>query len=215
MGGTAVYPPGESPPSPVDRDWGLMPLNEKRSALFFSPVGPNTALWSLSYRSETPVKAQKPPVTDEVANAILKEVRDRGANFPPLFHELVNRTHKESIMVFNARDKQAFAHDASTIGAFAPDVIFIGDANHAVSPFAGNGANMALCDGWDLVEQLLKSTSVEEAVKNYDDMVVPRANKVLGMSHIGIAVGHSEGWRLWLAMLFLKFMKLMLFRYVR
>jgi 2-polyprenyl-6-methoxyphenol hydroxylase-like FAD-dependent oxidoreductase len=119
-------------------------------------------------------------------------------------------------MVFNAKDKQAFAHNASTIGAFAPHVVFLGDANHAVTPFAGNGANMALCDGWDLAEQLLKSASVEEAVKMYDDIVVPRANKVVKQSHIAIAIGHSQGWRLYLAMIFLRFLKLILLRhYVR
>ena len=213
MGGTAVYPPGESPPSPVDRDWGIMPLNEKHSAMFFSPVGPNTALWSLSFRSETPAEVQKPPVSDGVAKAVLKEVQGHSTNFPTLFQELVNRTDKDSIMVFNARDKQAFAHNASTIGAFAPHVVFLGDANHAVSPFAGNGANMALCDGWDLAEQLLKSASVEEAVKKYDNIVVPRANKVVKQSHIAIAIGHSQGWRLYLAMLFLKFVKFILLRY--
>lgn len=213
MGGTAVYPPGESPPSPVDRSWGLMPLNEKHSALFFSPVGPNTALWSLSYRSEDPVKVQRPPVSDEVATTILKEVRGHSTNFPALLHELVNRTDKDSIMVFNARDKSAFAHTASTIGTFSPYVVFLGDANHAVSPFAGNGANMALCDGWDLAEQLLNSASVEEAVKKYDDIVVPRANRVIKQSHVAIAMAHSQGWRLYLAMLFLRFMKFIWFRH--
>ena len=213
MGGSAVYPPGESPPPPVDRDWGIMPLNEKHSAIFYSPIGPNTALWSLSYRSETPVKAQRPPVSDEIATTVLKEVHDHSTNFPALFHELVNHTDKDSIMVFNALDKQAFAHNASTIGDFAPHVVFLGDANHAVSPFAGNGANMALCDGWDLAEQLLKSPSVEDAVKEYDDIVVPRANRVVRQSHIAIAIGHSQGWRLYLAMLFLRFVKLIWLRY--
>jgi len=213
MGGTAVYPPGESPPSPVDRNWGLMPLNEKHSAMFFSPVGPNTALWSLSFRSDTPVEVQKAPVSDGVAMAVLKKAQDHSPSLPALFHELVNRTDKESIMVFNARDKQAFAHNASTIGAFAPHVVFLGDANHAVTPFAGNGANMALCDGWDIAEQLLKSASLEEAVKKYDDIVVPRASKVIRQSHIAIAIGHSQGWRLYLAMLFLKIVKLTLLRY--
>ena len=213
MGGTAVYPTGESPPSPIDRNWGLMPLNEKRSAVFFSPVGPNTALWSLSYRSDVPVKVQRPPVSDEVATTVLKKVHDHSTNFPSLFHELVNRTDKDSIMVFNARDKAAFAHTTSTIGDFAPHVVFLGDANHAVSPFAGNGANMALCDGWDLAEQLLKSASVKEAVNKYDDIVVPRANNVVRQSHIAIAIAHSQGWRLYLAMLFLRFVKLILFRH--
>ena len=216
VGGTAVYPVGTSPPEPVDRDWGLMPLGIKKSALFFSPVSPNTAIWSMSFRTDTPIKAARSPVPDDVADWALKTAKERILGLPPLYYELVDRTDRNTIMVMNARDKYAFGHGPGEL----PEefgrgkVVFIGDANHAVTPFAGNGANMALCDGWELAVQLLSATSAEEAVQQYDKLVVPERNKVVRQSHIGIAVGHAEGWRLWLALLFLRIMKMLLFKYV-
>ena len=48
----------------------------------------------------------------------------------------------------NALDKRPFAHENCSL------IIFIRDSNHAICPFAGNGANMTLCDAWDLAEQL-------------------------------------------------------------
>jgi len=216
VGGTAVFPAGTAPPEPVDRDWGLMPLGTKGSALFFSPVSPNTALWSLSFRADAPVQAARSPVPDEAAEWALQTAREYVAGLPPLFYELVDKTDKNTIMVMNARDKYAFGHGPGELPEeFGQGkVIFIGDANHAVTPFAGNGANMALCDAWELAVQLLSATSTEEAVQQYDKLVVPERNKIVRQSHIAIAVGHAEGWRLWLALLFLRSLKMLLLRYV-
>jgi 2-polyprenyl-6-methoxyphenol hydroxylase-like FAD-dependent oxidoreductase len=43
-----------------------------------------------------------------------------------------------------------------------------------MSPFAGNGANMALCDAWDLAERLCQSETVEKTLKAYDILSMPR-----------------------------------------
>lgn len=51
-------------------------------------------------------------------------------------------------------------------------------------------ASLALKDGWDLSIQLYKAKSLAEAVKAYDVISVPRANKVLSESHQRIAAGH-------------------------
>ena len=77
------------------------------------------------------------------------------------------------------------------------NVIFIGDANHAVSPFSGAGSNLALMDGLDLAEQLCKASSFEEAVKAYDKLAIPRSKQVIRMSHFTISVAHSTGWWTW------------------
>lgn len=217
FGGTAVFPEGTSPPEPIDRDWGLMPLNRDRTAIFFSPVGPNTALWSVSYRTETQIKPSKPPVSEEVANQVLKEARERVKNPPRLWEELLERTDRDTIMTFNARDKVAFAHGEETLPKeFANGkVVFLGDANHAVSPFAGNGANMALCDGWELASALLQASSVRAGVEKYDKVVVPQRNRVTRQSHVAIGIAHSEGWKLWWSMLFLRVMRIVFFKYVR
>jgi hypothetical protein len=71
---------------------------------------------------------------------------------------------------------------------------------------------MALCDGWDLAEQLCSGSSVEEAVKKYDAMVVPRAVKVRANSHRAISVMHSEGWWTWGYMLLFRTLSFLFFR---
>jgi 2-polyprenyl-6-methoxyphenol hydroxylase-like FAD-dependent oxidoreductase len=78
------------------------------------------------------------------------------------------------------------------------NVVFIGDSNHAVSPFAGNGANMAMADAWDLAEQLCKHETLEDALKAYDSIAIPRSKAVIKFSHRTIVLGHATGWRLWL-----------------
>jgi 2-polyprenyl-6-methoxyphenol hydroxylase-like FAD-dependent oxidoreductase len=117
-------------------------------------------------------------------------------------------------MVFNAMDKASFAHTPSDIGLLYPNVIFIGDANHAVSPFAGNGANLALCDGWDLAEQLTKASSLEEGLRAYDSLAVARSRRVLRQSHISIRAAHSTGWESTLWILFFRLVKLIFYKYV-
>src|SRR5699024_1673821 len=75
-------------------------------------------------------------------------------------------------------------------------IIFIGDANHAVSPFAGNGANMALLDGWELAEQLTKGGTVSAAVDAYDEKSTPRSAAAVRQSHWSISALHATGMKL-------------------
>src|SRR5690349_13657417 len=73
----------------------------------------------------------------------------------------------------------------------------LGDANHCVSPFAGNGASLALNDGWDLARQLCESSSLKEAITAYDALVESRSREVLKQSHYAIALAHARGWKAW------------------
>ena len=78
------------------------------------------------------------------------------------------------------------------------------DGNSSDSPFGGNGANMALRDGWSLAESLCNSSSVASAVDSFDKESIPRCKSTLKKSHIVIRMAHSTGWWLWLALLFLR-----------
>jgi 2-polyprenyl-6-methoxyphenol hydroxylase-like FAD-dependent oxidoreductase len=209
FGGTACFDDA-IPPSPVHRDWGILPTGTG-VAIFASPVDSHSALWSMSYYTPEPVRAMKAPVSDEDADTLMTEAYKRSVLFPPLLKTLLDKTDRSTLMRFNAQDKAPFAHPPSRE---VPNVVFVGDANHAVSPFAGNGANMALCDGWDLVEQLGKAGSLEEGVQAYDAIVVPRATKVLKQSHFAIKVAHSGAWPLWFYMWMLRGVKLLLWKWV-
>lgn len=131
---------------------------------------------------------------------MLDEASQYAKAFDPIHEHLVAHTDPSTVMVFNALDRPPFAHDLSATG----NVVFLGDANHAVSPFAGNGANMALRDGWDLAESLVSAVELQEGVNEYDKRSMPRSLDTLKMSRWGITMAHSQGWRLWAFMCVMK-----------
>jgi len=185
-------------PSLIGKDWGIL-VSGLGTAVFTSPQDSNSITWSLSYASKEPRPKTKQPIPETDIESILAEVREYGKVIPSLFGQLLDKTDFSTLMVASANDKQPFTHDLSQ-----GNDIFLGDANHAVTPFSGSGANVAIMDGWDLPEQLLKSSSLAEAIKKYDSISVPRSKTVLQRSHFNISVGHSKGWRTTMYTLLLK-----------
>jgi 2-polyprenyl-6-methoxyphenol hydroxylase-like FAD-dependent oxidoreductase len=194
------------PPEPVHRDYGMV-LSGTGTGMFVSPVDARSALWSLSWHTDTPRESKKAPLSKEDVDALLAEARQHVAEFPPLFETLLDATDPSTLMLLNAMDKPPFRH---TDAAF-PDVVYIGDANHAVSPFAGNGANMALNDGWDMAQLLCGSQSLADAVKAYDTLVEPRSRRVWKQSHFNIALTHATGLKAWFYVLLMKLMAIVFF----
>jgi 2-polyprenyl-6-methoxyphenol hydroxylase-like FAD-dependent oxidoreductase len=194
--GNAEYGEG-TPPYPVDRMWGM--LGDGRGpAAFLSPVGPHTSLWSVV------IPGKEEDFLKDTPEKMLEHAKEASKPFiSPLVKEMQERTDLESLRGLKLKDKEGFAHEPGA------RVIYIGDANHAVSPYAGNGANLALADGWDLAEWLVKSKSLDEAVAGYDAVALPRAKHILNISHWTMKVGHSRGWKFWLYMRLLTVIKLL------
>lgn len=194
-GGLATFPEGV--PSPIDKDWGFMMSNTGVSC-FLSPVDRNTVIWAVGNLQDQP--------TEELTHKSAQEedrrvVIEKGANLGSIFHEpfptMTRQTDPKSVICINARDKQPFRHDDIT----HTPVIFIGDSNHALSPFAGFGANLALSDAFDLAEQLCRSHgSLAQAVEAYDQISEPRARKIWMGSRKNVKAGHSTGVRYWVFM---------------
>jgi 2-polyprenyl-6-methoxyphenol hydroxylase-like FAD-dependent oxidoreductase len=182
-------------PPPVDRDWGIY-LPGTGHGLFVSPVDERSALWSLSYLAPEPRKIMKQPISPEQASLLLKEASHRGKGLAEPFQTLVNATDISTLMMLNTMDKQPFPHLTGSLEGMP--VVFLGDANHAVSPFAGAGANLALMDGWDLAEQLCKCDTLSKALASYDALNLPRAKNVARFSHWAIIFAHFTGWKLML-----------------
>jgi 2-polyprenyl-6-methoxyphenol hydroxylase-like FAD-dependent oxidoreductase len=180
-------------PQPANRDWGLC-LEGDGTGLFISPIDEHSAVWSLSYLSTEPRKIPKQPLSKEQSYQLLQEALERGKSFTEPFQTLVKATDIPTLGMVNTMDKQPFPHTGGQIEE--TPIVFIGDANHAVSPFAGAGANMALMDGWDLAEQLSKHDSLSSALADYDALSMPRSKAVVRSSHWAIGLAHAQGWKL-------------------
>jgi 2-polyprenyl-6-methoxyphenol hydroxylase-like FAD-dependent oxidoreductase len=61
---------------------------------------------------------------------------------------------------------------------FSGRLVLLGDAAHAMPPNLGQGANSALVDGVILAEELVGTSSVEDALLRYDKRRRPRARRV-------------------------------------
>ncbi|KAK5938272.1 hypothetical protein PMZ80_009242 [Knufia obscura] len=193
LSGTAKFPSPDKIPNPPGRNWGsVIPFTG--TSLYTSPVTPTSTVWMLSYRSPTPRDVPSKPYSADVIDDLLTEARQRGAWAGRTFEVLVDHTDGGTVNCFNAFHRAPFTHDLERDGA----VIYIGNANHAVTPFAGNGAGMALMDGWDLATGLLGGEpGLAEGVRAFERVMMPRAGRALRDSKFGIEVVHARGWRGW------------------
>ncbi|KAM0232669.1 hypothetical protein ACHAP5_010676 [Fusarium lateritium] len=174
------------PPAPVDKDWGFI-LSGTGESCFFSPVDKHSIVWGVGN-----LVTEQIPSLDRNDNKAIQEVVECGLQLgdrlPEPFNEIVRHTVPKTVFSMNAHDKKPFSHEDLVMRG----VVFIGDSNHAVSPFAGFGANLALSDAWDLAEQFCKCSSMEYAVAAYDGLSVPRARNVLERSRKRLQIGHRE-----------------------
>lgn len=83
-----------------------------------------------------------------------------------------------------------------------PGVTLVGDAAHLMSPFAGEGANIALIDGADLAREILGAADVETALTRYEKTMFPRGAKAAAASQKGLDMMFVDGRPLKMIMFF-------------
>lgn len=207
IGGNATFPPGKVPEQ-LQQGHGPLLGGDGHGLVIFH-IDETTYVWFVTRRSPTPRTPVKGEQALKMKDEILAEALSEGKIFAEPFPSLIAHTDPSTLKIMNAQDKPPVAHSEDT---FNPNIVFVGDANHAMSPFAGNGANMALRDGVSLAESLCQSSSITSAVDAFDKECTPRCKSSLKKSHIVIRMAHSTGWMLWLAIWLLRIINWFLVR---
>lgn len=192
----ATYCPGGLPS--LVAEGVVFGLNGKGQTVFLAPVDETKMVFSISYRSDKMIEHEyrgdrKPLTQAELENFRTETLKySQGFGYQSELNAFITNADPRTIRVINAQDMKPHANTEN------PRIILIGDAAHAVSPFAGNGANMAIIDGFELAEQLLNKEhgeNLKAAVKTYDARSIPRSKRTRGMSHFNISLLHSKGFK--------------------
>jgi len=156
------------------------------TAIFVAHEADNRLMWAFSWLTSEPHDSIRYRTsTPSQFEALKKEVLEKSKHFPDSFREMVLST--PSFRVLNLYDKMPHP----SVGAVA----WIGDSTHPVTPFSGNGANMALVDAVKLAEVLTsdKYTNLIDAIQAYDKEMIPRTRAVVTQGRRTIDLLHASG----------------------
>ncbi|KAJ5598010.1 hypothetical protein N7537_008094 [Penicillium hordei] len=184
IGGVAYLKDGV--PKPIDEDYGLQ--MDHGVCCIYNPFDRNRVAWALSMMG--PARETKTNLNEGDFKALKNEALETGRVFKEPFKSVVEATVQDTAFIRPATTKDAFQHDERLEG-----VMFIGDANHILSPYEFVGANLALKDGWDLAEQICRHTSMKAAAASYDAISIPRFNHPFTFQNERVRFGHADGWK--------------------
>jgi 2-polyprenyl-6-methoxyphenol hydroxylase-like FAD-dependent oxidoreductase len=185
IGGISRLPGGV--PKPIDEDYGLQMSSGEGVCCIYNPFDTETVAWAVS--TVGPERKSKTEFSAEEFEALKKEALKTASMFQEPFKTVVEATIPGTAFIRPAKEKFAFQHDDASLKG----VMFIGDANHILSPFEFVGANLALKDGWDLAERICSNASMGAVVASYDQSSIARFEPVFSFSHERIGFGHCTG----------------------
>lgn len=187
--GSSKFTGPEALPKPFIDRWGMC-LGWNGVGSFVAPEDDRSLVWSLSYATDKPEKQIKQPLSPEDFAAFMSRARELGRHLGSTMNTILDATDPLTVMLLNAFDRPPFEHELTRSGP----IIFLGDANHALTPFSGNGANMAMMDSWDIAAALTNSDSLATAVKSLEKSMIPRCQAILAESRRNMTVAHAKGW---------------------
>lgn len=174
-------------PKPIDKDYVLQMSSGEGVCCIYNPFDKDTIAWAVS--TIGPEREAKTNFNNEGFEALKKEALTTASMFQEPFKTVVEATLPNTAFIRPAKEKYALRHDDPNLES----VMFIGDANHILSPYEFVGANLALKDGWDLAEQICRNASMDAAVASYDRLSIARFDPVFKFSHERIGFGHATG----------------------
>ncbi|MEU6818601.1 NAD(P)/FAD-dependent oxidoreductase [Streptomyces sp. NPDC046860] len=106
----------------------------------------------------------------------LRQLADEFDDWSPLLTTFVTRSHAEP------RLRPIYVLPTGLTWDRVPGVTLVGDAAHLMSPFAGEGANLAMYDGADLASKLVEERDIEVALTAYEERLFRRSSDAAGRS---------------------------------
>lgn len=114
-------------------------------------------------------------------SAGLRQVADQFDGWSPLLTAFVTESDAEPWL------RPIYALPVGLGWDGLPGVTLLGDAAHLMSPFAGEGANLAMYDGADLACELVEQLDIDAALAAYEERLFLRSSHAAGRSAQNLA----------------------------
>lgn len=118
-------------------------------------------------------------------------LRDRFSEFSPELLRVIDDTEG------TLPNRPIFALPTPMTWEHRRGITLLGDAAHVMSPFGGNGVNLALLDGAELARGIVRATrsgtDLDETVRGYEERMVPRGAEIGRAANDAIVEHYAVG----------------------